>query len=231
MDSFETDVWLSGDKVLVLVHGGFMGDISGYYNAHFKVTNANWDKLSKIRTRRGNFSMPRLDEIMQLTKNKIFMNLEIKDPRCDIVFPEIIKLIVKYDYFNQIAISSFNHRYYQKVLDFNANNKYGKKLVFGFLHGAGFNSHLYQYNQRRNSINILWSKISKSVCRKAHAKGMAVFVWFYMGVKETYHMYKKLFDSGIDIICSNEPVKAKIFRRFYYRNKTIPKNIMKKYFS
>ena len=231
LDSFETDVWLSGDKVLVLVHGGFMGDISGYYNAHIKVTNANWDKLSKLRTRRGNFSMPRLDEIMQLTKNKIFMNLEIKDPRCDIVFPEIIKLIVKYDYFNQIAISSFNHRYYQKVLDFNANNKYGKKLVFGFLHGAGFNSHLYQYNQRRNSINILWSKISKSVCRKAHAKGMAVFVWFYMGVKETYHMYKKLFDSGIDIICSNEPVKAKIFRRFYYRNKTIPKNIMKKYFS
>ena len=71
MDSFETDVWLSGDKVLVLVHGGFMGDISGYYNAHFKETNANWDKLSKIRTRRGNFSMPRVDEIMQLTKNKI----------------------------------------------------------------------------------------------------------------------------------------------------------------
>jgi len=232
LDSVETDLWLSKDNVGVLVHAGWSGELNQFYrNTNCRVFLTNWTELSKLRTIRDNLPMPKLEDIMILAKNKIFINLEIKDPRIDIVFPYITNLIEKYDYFNQIAISSFNHRYYQKVLDFNANNKYGKKLVFGFLHGAGFNSHLYQYNQRRNSINILWSKISKSVCRKAHAKGMAVFVWFYMGIKETYHMYKKLFDSGIDIICSNEPVKAKIFRRFYYRNKTIPKNVMKKYFS
>ena len=231
LDSFETDVWLSSDKVLVLVHGGFMGDISSSYNAHYKVINTNWDKLSKVRTKRGNFSMPRLDEIMELTKNKIFMTLEIKDPRCDLVFPEIIKLIVKYDYFDQIALSSFNHNYYNKVLEFNNNNKYGKKIVFGFLGGIGFNVHNFNFNKRRNSLNALWLKISKNVCKKAHVNGMAVYVWLYLGVKETYDLYKKLFDCGIDILCSNQPIKAKIFRFFYYRKRKIPKKIMKKYFS
>ena len=231
LDSFETDVWLSKDKVLVLVHGGFMGDISGYYNAHYKVIDTTWDKLSKVRTRRGNHPMPRLDEIMQLTKNKIFMNLEIKDPRCDLVFPEVIKLIVKYDYFDQISISSFNHRYYKKILNFNRKNKYRKKLVFGFLRGRGFNSKRFNFNKRYSSLNILWGKITKDICKKAHANGMACFAWFYMGEKETYYIYKRLFDCGIDIICTNEPIKAKIFRYFYYRKRKIPKLIMKKYFS
>ena len=221
LDSFETDCWLTKDNVLVLVHGGFMGDISHFYNAHYRVVNRNWDELSKIRTKHGNYSMPRLDEIMKLTKNKIFMNLEIKDWRIDLVFQKIIELIVKYDYFDQIAISSFDHRYYQKVVEFNQNNTYGKNLSFGFLYGGGSNSKFYQYHLPNNSLNVLWTKINKGVCDRAHRHGMAVMAWFYMGVDETDHLLKHLFDSGIDILCSNDPVKAKKFRYKYYKHRKI----------
>ena len=221
LDSFETDCWLTKDNVLVLVHGGFMGDISHFYNAHYKVVNRNWDELSKIRTKHGNYSMPRLDEIMKLTKNKIFMNLEIKDWRVDLVFQKIIELIVKYDYFDQIAISSFNHGYYKKVVEFNQNNTYGKNLSFGFLYGGGSNSKFYQYKFPNNSLNVLWTKINKGVCDRAHRHGMAVMAWFYMGVDETDHLLKRLFDSGIDILCSNDPVKAKKFRYKYYKHRKI----------
>ena len=221
LDSFETDCWLTKDNVLVLVHGGFMGDISHFYNAHYKVVNRNWDELSKIRTKHGNYSMPRLDEIMKLTKNKIFMNLEIKDWRVDLVFQKIIELIVKYDYFDQIAISSFNHGYYKKVVEFNQNNTYGKNLSFGFLYGGGSNSKFYQYRLPNNSLNVLWTKINKGVCDRAHRHGMAVMAWFYMGVDETDHLLKRLFDSGIDILCSNDPVKAKKFRYKYYKHRKI----------
>ncbi len=198
-----------------------MGDISHFYNAHYKVVNRNWDELSKIRTKHGNYSMPRLDEIMKLTKNKIFMNLEIKDWRVDLVFQKIIELIVKYDYFDQIAISSFNHGYYKKVVEFNQNNTYGKNLSFGFLYGGGSNSKFYQYKFPNNSLNVLWTKINKGVCDRAHRHGMAVMAWFYMGVDETDHLLKRLFDSGIDILCSNDPVKAKKFRYKYYKHRKI----------
>jgi len=223
LDSFETDCWLSKDNVLVLVHGGYMGDISGFYNSNYKVVNSSWDELSKARTKRGNYPLPRLEDIMKLTKNKIFMNLEIKDWRVDQVFPKIIELLEKYDYFDQIAISSFNHRYYQKIVEFNQNNTYGKKLSFGFLYGGGGNSKNYPYNFGNNTLNLLWKKINKRVCDKAHANGMAVFAWFYMGVDETDQILRQLFDSGIDILCTNDPRKAKKFRYKYYKHRKIRK--------
>ena len=223
LDSFETDCWLSKDNVLVLVHGGYIGDYSGFYNSNYMVVNSSWDELSKARTKRGNYPLPRLEDIMKLTKNKIFMNLEIKDWRVDQVFPKIIELLEKYDYFDQIAISSFNHRYYQKIVEFNQNNTYGKKLSFGFLYGGGSNSHNYPYNLGNNTLNLLWTKINKRVCDKAHANGMAVFAWFYMGVDETDQILRQLFDSGIDILCTNDPRKAKKFRYKYYKHRKIRK--------
>ena len=223
LDSFETDCWLSKDNVLVLVHAGYMGNISGFYNANCSVVNSTWDELSKLRTKIGNNSMPRLDEIMKLTKNKIFMNLEIKDWRVDLVFPKVIELIEKYDYFDQISISSFNHKYYRKVVEFNQNNTLGKKLSFGFVYGEKSNSSYYQYNFGNNSLNLMWTKINKNLCNLAHANGMAIAVWFFMGVNETEQILKHLFDSGIDILCTNEPLNAKKFRYKYYKHRKIRK--------
>ena len=48
---------------------------------------------------------------------------------------------------------------------------------------------------------------------------MAVLAWFYMDENETYSIYKRLFDYGIDILCSNEPLKAKKFRALYYKKR------------
>ena len=146
LDSFETDLWLTKDNVGVLVHGGGFGDIKHYYHAPYKVMFTNWAQLSTLHTKRDNLKMPKLEDIMKLTKNKIFMNLEIKDPRVDIVFPYVIKLIEKYNYFDQISISSFNHNYYKKIVEYNNNNKLGKKLVFGFLYGRGSNSKQYPFH-------------------------------------------------------------------------------------
>ena len=223
LDSFETDCWLSKDNVLVLVHGGYIGDYSGFYNSDYMVVNSSWDELSKARTKRGNYPLPRLEDIMKLTKNKIFMNLEIKDWRVDQVFPKIIELLEKYDYFDQIAISSTYHEYYQKIAEFNQNNTYGKKISFGFVYGEKSNSSYYPYNFGNNTLNLIWTKINKNLCNLAHANGMAIAVWFYMGVNETEQILKHLFDSGIDILCTNDPRKAKKFRYKYYKHRKIRK--------
>ena len=162
--------------------------------------------------------MPKLEDIIKLTKNKIFMNLEIKDPRVDLVFPYIIKLLKKYNYFDQISISSFNHNYYKKVYEFNKYNKLGKKLSFGFIISGG-NSKYYPYHAPHNSLNLYWKKVTKRICDKAHANKMAVMAWFYMNENETFNIYQRLFDYGIDIICSNDPLNAKKFRDLYYKKK------------
>ena len=219
LDSFETDTWLSKDNVLVLAHARRFGGVSSLYNSNYKIIHTNWAQLSTIRTKVGNLSMPRLEDIMILTKNKIFMNLEIKDPRINLVFPQVTKLIEKYDFFDQISISSFNHKYYQKIVEYNNNHPLRKRLTFGFLYGGGSNNKYFVYNLKYNTINAYWKKINKRVCDKAHSNGMAVMAWFYMGETENNHIYKRLFDYGVDVICSNEPLKAKKFRHYYYRKK------------
>ena len=125
IDTVETDLWLSKDNVGVLVHAGWSGELNQLYqNTNYRVFLTNWTELSKLRTIRDNLPMPKLEDIMILAKNKIFIDLEIKDPRVDIVFPYITNLIEKYDYFNQISLSSFNHNYYKKIVEYNQNNTF-----------------------------------------------------------------------------------------------------------
>ena len=230
LDSVETDLWLSKDNVGVLVHAGWSGELNRFYqNTNYRVFLTNWTELSKLRTIRDNLPMPKLEDIMILAKNKIFINLEIKDPRIDIVFPYITNLIEKYDYFNQISLSSFNHNYYKKIVEYNQNNTFKNKLSFGFIYHEGSHMGMYNFNLAKTSLNLYWRSVTKNVCDKAHANGMAVFAWFYLGENENEEIWQRLFDCGIDIICSNFPLKAKKFRNKYYIQKSY-KDFMRKFF-
>ena len=213
IESFETDVWLTKDNVLVLIHGGDMGNLDGYYDHPGYVTDLTWDELSTYRTIEDNLKMPRLIDAMELTKNKIFMNLEIKDPRVDLVFPYIVELIEKYDFFDQIALSSFHHEYYPKIEEYNNNHE--KKLVFGFLYHQNEKS-IFDYTKKGHTLNIYWTDATKEVCDKAHENGMAIQSWFKLTDVETTEIYKQLIKNGADIICCNSPLLAKKYRDSYY---------------
>ena len=112
VESFETDVWLTKDNIPVIIHGGDNGEIDRTFDHEGIVTELTWEELSKYRTKEMSQPMPRLDETFELIKGKIFINLEIKDPRANLTFPVIISYIEKYDMFDQLAISSFHHEYY-----------------------------------------------------------------------------------------------------------------------
>ena len=73
IDSIETDVWLTKDNVLVLVHGSsILGSLNGYYDHPGDVIDLTWDELSTYRTIQDNLTMPRLSDLMEIAKNKIF---------------------------------------------------------------------------------------------------------------------------------------------------------------
>ena len=181
VESFETDVWLTKDNVPVILHGGSKGNLNGYYDHPGLVTELTWAELSTYRTIEDNLPMPRLRDMMELTKDKIFMNLEIKDDRYDLVFEHVVSLIEEFDYFDQIAISSFHHGYYDKIAQYNKEK--GRELVFGFLFSKGKQAQ-YDYTKKGNTLNIYWTDATKEVCDKAHANGMAIQSWFNMGEEE-----------------------------------------------
>ena len=213
VESFETDVWLTKDNVLVILHGGSKGDLEGYYDHPGLVTELTWDELSTYRTVEDHLPMPRLRDMMELAKDKIFMNLEIKDPRVDLVFDKLTSLIEEFDFFDQMALSSFHHDYYEKVVQYNKEKN--KELVFGFLYHKGEQSE-FDFTKRGSTLNIYWTDATKEVCDKAHENGMAIQSWFNMGEEEDTKKYKQLIENGADIICTNVPLLAKIFRDNYY---------------
>jgi len=227
IESLETDVWLTKDKVLVLVHGSAEGEIGQYFDHSGNVMNLTWNELSKFRTIQDNLTMPKLSDTLNLTKNKIFLNLEIKDPRVDLVFPYIMKEIEKYDFFDQISLSSLYHGYYEKVKEYNMNND--QNIVFGFVYKMN-QSEFFDYSKKGSSLNIYFKDATKEVCDKAHQNGMAVLAWIRTKDRENNKVYRRLVNNGVDVICCNDPVSAKKFRDNLYRNVfgfNIIKNIFK----
>ncbi len=75
IDSLETDVWLSKDNVLVLVHANKTGGLFNYYNHNGSVIDLTWNELSTLRTVKDNLKMPRLIDLFKLAKNKIYIDL------------------------------------------------------------------------------------------------------------------------------------------------------------
>ena len=69
-------------------------------------------------------------------------------------------------------------------------------------------------------FNIYHKDITKEIVDKAHENGNGVMAWFKMKDLENDDVYKRLFDCGINVICCNEPNKAKEYRdNKYYKHK------------
>ena len=211
IEALETDVWVTKDKIPVLIHSrNLKGYSSNFYSQSRNVKELTWDELLTYRTKKDNLKIAKLRDLFRLAKNKIFLNLEIKDPRIDIVFPLIIDLIEEFDLFDQISLSSFRHEYYYKILEYNDYNN--RNIIFGNLYLP--NRTNFNFSRRGSSLNIFWKDVNKKICDKAHKNRMAVLVYFEKG-DENHKIYEKLINYGVDVICSNDPVLAKTFRDNY----------------
>ena len=211
--SIEIDVWLTKDNIAVLHHGyGEFGNIAGYYDHPGNIINLTYNELSKFRTVKNRLKMPKLVDVMKLTKNKIFINLEIKDPRIDLVFPYIMNLIEEYDFFEQISLSSFYHKYFDKIKEYNIKNN--RNIIFGFIYHK-YVQNKFDYTKSGNSLNIYWADATKYVCDKDHRNNMAVLAWFDMIDVETPRLYRQLIENGVDVICCNDPLLARKYIKYY----------------
>ena len=144
---------------------------------------------------------------MEITKGKIFLNLEIKDDNEEI-WDYIQELIEKHQYFNQIGICGFNHKYYEKVEKYNKD--FNRTIVFGFLYQDKFtlgSDNIFGGTNRPNhqiSINADFILHNSDIVKQAHNNNMAVGLWFFREPKDYYD----IFDLGIDVIITDYPIKV-----------------------
>ena len=216
IESFETDVWLTADEQLAVFHD-LDPDIYSCKDKNINIRinmltgncNVKWTELKECVTKEGNYKIPLLENIMKITKGKIFMNLEIKDS-ADEIWGKIKELIEKYEYYDQISISSFHSQFFQKIDEY--NKEYKRTIVFGKLQWTPININYEQLYQ----ISLHSFFLSKDFVQKAHDKGKIVGVWFWPSDPDYYY---DLFEMGVDVIISDYPIRVANQLNEYYSDK------------
>jgi len=199
-DSIEMDIWLSKDKVPVVVHGDKEGKIN---QASEKINQYDYFEISKIKLE-NNHIIPKLEDVFQLCKNKIFLNLEIKDTNHKLAFDEVYKLIVDFNMHNQVAISSFYHDYYQEIKIKNLDSQ----IEFGFLYDiAELRINEINFEFMNSTLNFYFREINEELVKKAHGNNIGVLAYFYMNDDEKEEEIIHLINCKVDIICTNDPRK------------------------
>ncbi len=223
LDSIEIDVWLTKDKIPIVIHGGFLGSLHSFIkNAGFFdfPYSFSFQEISNLEMKETTQKIPSLQEVLDLCKNKIFINIELKDNDLNETFNQVIKIIEEKKMMNQIALSSFNINYYDLILKYNLSHE--EKIEFGRIFDSAFIpfQYWYKFEIKEISLNIYHKNITKEVVDLAHKNNNAVMAWFKMKDEENDEIYKRLFDCGIDVICCNEPEKAKDYRdNRYFKDK------------
>ena len=207
-DSIELDIWLTMDKTPVVIHGNENGEID-YNKGLVEINKINFDELN---INRNTFEyIPSLREVLELCKDKIFINIEIKDKSYETCLSIIVEMVDNYEMREQICISSFHHEY-SYILDL---IKF-KNIEFGYLFNANdITLSSFEFGGK-GTLNIYYKNVTEKLVEEAHKNEMGVMVYFGMTDDDNDEEYIKLFQCGVDVICSNNPKRAIYLRNMYY---------------
>ena len=225
LDSIEFDVWLTKDKIPVIMHGGDEGQLSPHFKVNDKtllVNDTTFEDMRKLEyIKDSEQKIPTLEEVLDLCKDKIFLNIEIKDHQVQETFEKVIGLIEKKNMFNQIDISSFVHEYHDLIEKYNKEHE--QKIEFGYLYYDQRDKEFipYKFENRGCSMNVYQKDVNKEMVDKAHENDIPVMVWFKFDDEEDENEknYERIFNLGVDCLCCNRPDKAKKFRDTVYNLK------------
>lgn len=87
LEGIEFDVWLSKDKVPMILHGGSDGQLELYGLNDERVFDWTFDQLRKLDIGEGEV-MPTLEELLKLVSGTtMLINIELKGPLTDEIKP------------------------------------------------------------------------------------------------------------------------------------------------
>ena len=221
IDSIELDVWLTKDNIPIVFHGykkGILGIVysNGKKKEEIYINNITLDYIKNVNSQNKRVEIPTLEEVLDICKNNIFINIELKDYQYELTFNIVTKIIESKNMFDQISLSSLRAKYIQLINDFNKKNKI--KIECGYI----FSSAIKIKNIKKAkgcSANVSVKQINEELIQEAHKNGIPVMAYFLKKNEENYKIYENLIKYGVDVICSNNPSKALEYRNKYYFSK------------
>jgi len=215
LDSVEFDVWLTKDDIPVVVHG-LAGGIIEFQNDIKEVIGDIDSKdllLSKYTLLNGE-TIPTLEEVLDTCKDKVCLNLEIKEVK-ELVIEKVLDLLEARNMFEQITFSAFHHYLRETLTREITRRGINIPVTFGFLMRALIPK-MPNYEvecQPGDSLNldIRYLEENREDClahiAQAKQRQMHVSFWFPMEYHHEETFWDDLHSIGVTTIITNKPIE------------------------
>jgi glycerophosphoryl diester phosphodiesterase len=212
LEGVEFDVWLSKDDVPIVLHGLEGGIVELEGEVKELIGSIESKDLNNYTLKNGE-KIPTLAQVLDLCKDKVCLNIEIKETR-ELVVEKIMDLLQERNMFDQITFSSFVHTHREVLTKDVANRKLTNAVTFGFLMRI-LNPRLPDYErepQAGDSLNvdIRYLEKHREEClehiAQAKSKKMKISFWFPMEYTHEESFYDDLHFIGVDTIITNKPL-------------------------
>lgn len=202
-DYIELDVHFSADHEIVINHNYTTGSIA---DKNLIIKDTDLATLKLLNLPQGQ-KIPTLQEVFDLCKGKININIEIK---INGIAEALNKLILKNHMENDVIISSFKHSELARMKKINPDLIYATlEPTNGYLKGIFTSIFSKETFIKRaeslgvNGIHPFAKFVNHRFCQRAHKSGKFINIWTSDNSKE----WAKLINYGVDGICTNNPEK------------------------
>jgi len=211
LDGVELDVWLTVDGVPIVLHGLPDSTVELQGGLRKKINEIHTKDLKDLILKDGE-TIPTLEEVLDVCKHNVCINIELKEARED-TMEAVLKMLQEKDMFHQIDISSFQHINKEYLVKYCEKLNIKEKVSFGFLMAIDkFYIPNYSKELAGDTINvdyriILQKKeelIKQMELAKSH--GMGIKIWFPRILVEDIMIHEELFSLKVDTIITDEPI-------------------------
>lgn len=222
-DYVELDVQETRDGTVIVLHDSDLKRVAGVKENVWSVDYGQikfLDVGSWFSEEFAGETIPTLDEVMEMAKGRLKLNIEIKLTGHEKNLEKsVVELIEKHEMEKECVVTSFQAEALKKVKSYNEDIKTGYILhvAYGDFSGVDY----------ADALSINYSFATSALINDAHSSGKEVYVWTVNNADAINDMIQK----GADMIITDDPVLAKETLTSYETNPYVVKlvkNFMKK---
>ena len=189
VDQIEIDVHLTRDQHLVVIHDTTVDRTTDGQGAIADCTLAEVKQLNAGKGER----IPTLQEVMDLVRGKVILQIELKGP--DTTEP-VIQTVKQNSMENKVLLTSFVHDRLREARQLNPNLRLGALWA-----NPPPDACEQAIDMGVEAIHIQHLNIDSQLVQKAHAHGLKIRAWN----PDTVEEIQRVVDLGVDAIGSNRP--------------------------
>ena len=195
-DMIETDAQITSDGKIVLNHDN---SIKHTTEQKGKISKLTFEELKNIPLKNGE-SIPTYEDLLELCKEKIEINLEIKARHIE---KRVLDITIQYNMLENVVFSCFSLNTLKKIKELNPKARVAYLIIVEGSFMARLNFWMNKIIEVKvESVNPFHNFVSSKLVEEAHKKGILIYPWTINDAAKITNLIK---DKEIDGVFTDFP--------------------------